>query len=304
MAPSKWSLFKKKSRKIKGIYLWGSVGRGKTCLMDLFYDSVSNIKKERVHFHAFMQEIHARISQVKSLDVVADEISNRTQVLCFDEFQVTNITDAMIMSRFFRRLFERDVVMVMTSNVEPSKLYENGLSREHFLPFIALLSESLEILHIKEGKDYRRGPGERFFYEISTHWDQLTQDATESTAVLKKGQRSLVVEKSKGDYAWFSFADLCARPLGVRDYLLLSQNYKGVFIDHIPELSSSDRNEAHRLMALVDVLYERKIPLYYNATVSPDLLYPEGEGAKAFERTASRLYEMRKWYKNYDQTNS
>ena len=295
--PKKLSLFKKK-RSIKGIYLWGSVGRGKTCLMDLFYESMTLPQKRREHFHIFMQEIHARIKQLKSLDLVADEVAAQVKLLCFDEFQVTNIADAMIMSRFFERLMEKGVVMVTTSNVAPKDLYLNGLGREHFLPFIDLLSSHMEILKIEDGIDYRKENRQNAPSDLLNSWKALTNGNEVETLHLKKGLRTIEVKQSAGDYAWFTFDDLCAKPLGVRDYLLLSHHYKGIFVDPLPTLTSAERNEAHRLMTLVDVLYERKIPLYYSGTIDPDQIYTQGEGVKAFERTASRLYEMRKWYTN------
>lgn len=295
--PKKLSLFKKK-RSIKGIYLWGSVGRGKTCLMDLFYESMTLPQKRREHFHVFMQEIHARIKQLKSLDLVADEVAAQVKLLCFDEFQVTNIADAMIMSRFFERLMEKGVVMVTTSNVPPKDLYLNGLGREHFLPFIDLLTSHMEILKIEDGIDYRKENRQNAPADLLNSWKALTNGNEVESLYLKKGLRTIEVKQSAGDYAWFTFDDLCAKPLGVRDYLLLSNHYKGIFIEPFPTLTSAERNEAHRLMTLVDVLYERKIPLYYSGTIDPDQIYKQGEGAKAFERTASRLYEMRKWYIN------
>lgn len=295
--PKKLSLFKKK-RSIKGIYLWGSVGRGKTCLMDLFYESMTLPQKRREHFHIFMQEIHTRIKKIKSLDSVADEVASEIKLLCFDEFQVTNIADAMIMSRFFGRLIEKGVVMVMTSNVAPKDLYLNGLGREHFLAFIDLLSSHMEILKIEDGIDYRKENRKKAPSDLLEYWKKLTNGNDVESLHLKKGLRTIEVKQSAGDYAWFTFNDLCAKPLGVRDYLLLSSNYKGIFIDPLPTLTPAERNEAHRLMNLVDVLYERKIPLYYSGTIDPDQIYTQGEGAKSFERTASRLYEMRKWYTN------
>ena len=184
----RWPLFSKK-KPIRGIYLWGSVGRGKTYLMDLFFDSIAFPEKRREHFHVFMQEIHARIKQLKSLDLVADEVADQVKLLCFDEFQVTNIADAMIMSRFFGRLMEKGVVMVTTSNVAPQDLYLNGLGREHFLPFIDLLTSHMEVLKIEDGIDYRKENRQNAPADLLKSWKVLTNGNEVKSLQLKKGLR-------------------------------------------------------------------------------------------------------------------
>jgi len=297
----------------QGLYLHGSVGRGKTMLMDLFYATVGLQQRRRAHFHEFMLEVHERLNGARrkagengandALLAVAGEIAEETWLMCFDEFEVRDVADAMILGRLFTRLFELGVVLVATSNQAPARLYEGGLNRQLFLPFVALLQRRLEVLHLDGAQDYRMlgfvgtpvyhtplGPESDAALEHA--FEQLTgRRRGEAEEIEVKGRKFRVAEQARG-VARFSFEELCLRPLGPVDYLAIAERYHTVVLADIPRLAADQRNEARRLISLIDVLYDNRVRLVCSAEVSPDGLYPQGEEAPAFRRTVSRLAEM------------
>ncbi len=294
----------------KGLYLWGSVGCGKSMLMDLFYHSLPITTKKRVHFHAFMQEVHAHFHTYRHhknpdpLKMFADELAENCTVLCFDELQVHDITDAMILSRLFEYLFDHRLVMVATSNRPPEDLYLNGLQRERFLPFIALIRQQLQVMELKGKRDYRQGRlaalQQRYFTTNQAHalsdmkalFAEATMHQLPHPARLTVQGREVVLEKAYGEVAWTSFAALCEHPLAAADYLALTLQFRFLFLEGVPVLTPDQRNEAKRFVTLIDVLYEAKTCLCMSAAAEPERLYQAGEGAFEFERTASRLQEM------------
>jgi cell division protein ZapE len=296
----------------RGLYIHGQVGRGKTMLMDLFFASVAFEAKKRWHFHAFMLAVHERIQRGRAttdgdpIPFVAAEIAAESPLLCFDEFQVTDIADAMILGRLFKNLFERGVVMVATSNTAPDDLYRNGLNRQLFEPFIALIEQRLDVLELVSAKDYRLdkiATLPRYFSPddaaarsaLDAHWAALTAGKMARSTSLDVHGRSLSVPMAANGAARFSFADLCEKPLGSGDYLAIAKAFHTVLIDGIPTLGREKRNEARRFIILVDVLYDQRIQLVASAAAEPHALYLAGDGSEAFERTASRLVEMRSW---------
>lgn len=309
-----WSAFLKSNDDAgegpKGLYIYGGVGRGKTMLMDLFFDHVQFESKRRIHFHEFMAEAHDRIGRGRAttdgdpIPFVAKEMAGEAQLLCFDEMQVYDIADAMILSRLFKDLFAGGVVVVATSNSEPQRLYHNGLNRNLFLPFIDLLTTHTEIVALKAAKDYRleKLVGHSLYFspvdqraraEMDAHWQRLTCGHEASEVHLEVKGRQLVVPEAAMGVARFSFDDLCARPLGARDYLHIAHAFHTVLMDDIPILGPEKRNEARRFINLIDALYDNQICFLASAAAEPDGLYTVGDGADAFERTASRLMEMR-----------
>jgi cell division protein ZapE len=305
--PSRRFLFS--SRPPRGLYLWGDVGRGKSMLMDLFFDTVDFKVKRRIHFNAFMVDVHERIHaerQAKSDDPIAPvarALAAHAHLLCFDEFQVLDVADAMILGRLFEQLFALGVVVVATSNVEPEHLYEGGLNRQLFLPFIALLKSKLDVFALRGPIDYRlhRIGGMRVYVTslsvetdtaMDAAWLRLTDERRPSPAALTVLGRSLHVPRAAKGVARFSFDDLCVRPLGAPDYLAIAQAFHTVMIDRIPQLSPAARNEARRFVVLIDTLYDEGVKLICSAAVAPEDLYREGDGAESFRRTASRLIEM------------
>ena len=296
--------------RLNGLYLYGGVGIGKSMMMDLFHADAPVEKKRRVHFHDFMQEVHAALREERArgtsdpLGPIAARIAEEARLLCFDEVQVTDIADAMILKRLFEGLFEAGVVVVATSNRHPTDLYKNGLNRHLFEPFIALIQERLDVLHVDGPPDYRKIDANRggVYFAPATQenrrafddlWRSFCDGETPEPATLALQGRSLVVPLAAGDAMRATFADLCAKPLGAGDYLLLARTYPTVFVEGIPVLSPARRDEAKRFVTLVDALYEARARLVILAAAEPEALYREGDNAFEFERTASRLLEMR-----------
>lgn len=306
--PGLFGLFAKPPEPVRGLYLWGGVGRGKSMLMDLFGETVA-VPKRRVHFHAFMQEVQAKIDaarRAKEEDAilpVAQEIAASVRLLCFDEMQITDIADAMIVGRLFEELFKRGVTVVTTSNRPPDDLYKNGLNRQLFLPFIAILNERLEVQEIGSETDYRlhRLAGAQVYFSpagkaahkaMDALWDELTgHDGTTKLRIEVKG-RAVVVPHYHNGVGRARFWDLCGAMLGPADFLAIAGALRVLMIDDIPHLSASNFNEAKRFVTLIDTLYEARVRLICSAADLPERLYTEGTGSFEFERTASRLREM------------
>ncbi len=297
----------------RGLYLWGPVGRGKSMLMDLFFESAPVAKKARVHFHEFMLARHAFLRELRArgdvdanqlIALAAKDVANDAKLLCFDEFAVTDIADAMILGRLFERLFALDVVIVATSNRRPAELYKNGLNRQLFEPFIAMLEERLDVIELAAAKDYRleRLLAAPVYYAplgpaaseaIDGAWDRLTFKAEPHLVILDVSGRALRVERQAAGVARFSFEELCARPLGAADYIEIAERFHTILLEDVPKLSPAQRDEAARFRLLIDALYEAKTKLVMSANAQPDALYPAGDQSFEFERTASRLMEMR-----------
>ena len=294
-----------------GLYLVGEVGRGKSMLMDLFFDEAQVQRKQRIHFHAFMQDIHARIFAWKQsspgvadpVPPLADDIASRAALLCFDEFQINDIADAMILGRLFAALFERAVVVVATSNTTPDDLFRGKPGRDAFLPFIALIKHHLDVLVLEGGRDFRRArlrglptwhvpPNGRADAALDRAFENLSGGATPRAERLTVSGRTLRVPLAAGGVARFDFSTLCGQPLGPGDYLAVATHYGALVLDGIPRLGPENYDQARRFITLVDALYDHRVKLVASAEAAPDLLYERGEGAKAFERTASRLEEM------------
>lgn len=292
----------------QGLYLWGGVGRGKSMLMDLFFQHVATRDKRRVHFHAFMQEVQAALHEARKTGVddaikpVAEGIARNLKLLCFDEMQITDIADAMIVGRLFERLFEAGVMIVTTSNRAPRDLYKDGLNRALFLPFIKLLEDRLEVDELDAMVDYRqdRLAGEPVWFSpadaeavraIDRIWHDLTGGREEALVLEVKG-RDVAIPRFWAGQARVTFAELCARPLGPADYLALTGAVKLLVLEDIPVMGPTNANEAKRFVTLVDTLYEGHVRLVASAAAAPEALYVEGTGAFEFERTASRLREM------------
>ena len=301
---------------LKGLYVYGEVGRGKTMLMDLFFETSAVVRKRRVHFHEFMADVHERIhvyrQELKNgeanddpIQRTAAAIAEESWLLCFDEFHVTDIADAMILGRLFTRLFELGVVMVATSNLAPGDLYKDGLNRTLFLPFIALLQRHCDVVRLEARIDFRleKLTGVPTWHvpddakaeaSLDDAWRRLAGDAGAPHELVVKGHIVRVPKAAMG-VARFSFGDLCAQPLAAADYLRIAHEFHTIILDHIPVMGHGQRNEAKRFIILIDTLYDHAVKLLVSAQAQPDELYlaTEGYEASEFKRTASRLIEMR-----------
>ncbi len=307
-APKK-GLFRKAAPIVgpKGLYLWGGVGRGKSMLMDLLYDQI-DVPKQRSHFHAFMQWVHGAIAQARKDGVddaiapVAADLAARVRFLAFDEMQISDITDAMIVGRLFEALFAAGVTVVTTSNRVPDDLYKDGLNRQLFLPFIALLKDRMEVHELASDTDYRQSvmAGSPVYFTpndataragVDALWNGLTLGEVGPLNLRVKG-RDVIIPAFSNGVARARFHDLCGVPLGAADYLALADAVRVLILEDVPRLSRDNFNEAKRFVTLIDALYEAKVRLIVSAAASPDMLYLEGTGVFEFERTASRLREM------------
>lgn len=317
-------LFRRKAAAPKGIYIWGAVGRGKSLLMDIFFNNTDVAPKRRVHFHEFMAETHDRIAHWRALDErakrrhrraskeslddpmppVAADIAEGARLLCFDEFQVTDIADAMILGRLFKELLAEGVVITATSNRHPDDLYRDGLNRQLFLPFIALLKQRLDIVELDSERDYRLdrlGHAPVYYVPLGPEadaamdrsWKAMIAGAQEHEETIVVKGREIVAPRCARGLSRFTFNELCARPLGAADYLALVRRFGALFIDRIPALGPGNRDQARRFITLIDTIYESRTKLVCSAAAEPDALYPAGDSAFDFQRTASRLFEMR-----------
>jgi cell division protein ZapE len=303
---------------IMGLYVHGSVGRGKTMLMDLFFKLAPIEKKRRAHFHEFMADVHSRIhahrqklkagetKQADPVPPVAAALRDEAQLLCFDEFTVTDIADAMILARLFTELFARGCILVATSNVEPDNLYRDGLNRGLFLPFVGLLQQYVEIASLDSPTDYRLEKLESLpVYlaplspdvpaQMDRAWSRITADKPEVPTAIEMKGRVVEVPRACGRHARFTFDELCARPLGASDYLAIAERFDVVFVENIPHLGPEKRNETKRFIILIDALYDARVRVFASAVAMPEALLTAKKGTEGFEfdRTVSRLFEMR-----------
>lgn len=301
---------RKKEKTTAGLYIWGGVGRGKTMLMDDFYESLPpSVSKRRVHYHEFMIGVHNELHKArqkgaaeKALLKYAEKTARETRVLCFDEFHVTDIADAMILGRLFIALFDDCVTCVMTSNWPPDQLYKGGLQRDRFLPFIALLQECMEVVELDGGIDYRLKcliDTGVYFWPLTKSamadevFERLTGGAKVDSEKLNIKGRTIPVDRVAKGIARFTFQQLCERPMGAEDYLAIADSYHTVFLEGVPKLGYDRRNEAKRLMTLVDAFYDRRTKLIVTADAPPDQLYCGHDHEFEFQRTVSRIMEMK-----------
>jgi len=303
---------------IKGLYIYGDVGRGKTMLMDFFFETSPVARKRRAHFHEFMLDVHERIYAVRQkmklgahegedpIRLVADELAERAWLLCFDEFHVTDIADAMILGRLFTQLFARGIVMVATSNVAPKAQYQEGLNRALFLPFIKMLEERMDAVRLNARTDFRleKLSGMPVWYApadvaadgaLDEAWRRLAGGHEGSAQELPLKGRNVHVPRAAMGVARFTFPDLCEAPLAAADYLRIAHEYHTIILDHVPAMTYDTRNAAKRFIILIDTLYDMNVKLIASAAAEPDALYRADQGfeAQEFKRTASRLIEMR-----------
>jgi cell division protein ZapE len=301
----------------KGLYLYGGVGRGKSMLMDLFFDTTTFEPRRRVHFHAFMLEVHQSNHRWRAMSEderqksgddpirpLATRIASEAKLLCFDEFHVTDVADAMILGRLFEALFDEGVVIVLTSNRAPDELYVGGLNRSLFLPSIEMLKTRLDVRHLQSPTDYRleRIKGmpvyhcpldERSANELDVSFKALTDvEIGEAQEIAVQQGRTLKVSEAAKGVARFTFEELCARPLGAADYLAIAEHFHTIVLADIPQMDRDKRNEAKRFVTLIDALYDNHTKLVCSAAARPEDLYPSGDGSFEFSRTASRLIEM------------
>jgi len=304
-------------QELTGLYIWGEVGRGKTMLMDMFFAACPVQRKRRAHFHQFLLDVHERLNAYRHkvkygetiaddpVHLTADDLAEQAWVLCFDEFHVTDIADAMILGRLFTRMFERGVVVVATSNVEPDELYQDGLNRALFLPFIGLLTQRMEVLRLDARTDFRMEKliGVKVWHvpadaaadrAIDAAWRRLTGGRDGQALDLVVKGHHLHVPRAAMGVARFGFDDLCEQPYGAIDYLRIAHEFHTVIIDHVPAMTFADRNEAKRFIALIDTFYDAGVKLIASAAAEPGALYQASEGYEVneFKRTASRLIEM------------
>jgi len=309
LTPKGFSLFRSRET-LKGLYIWGDVGRGKTMLMDLFFADAPEPKKQRLHFNAFMRDVHARIHALRAqpgmddpIAPLARAIAKDARLLCFDEFQVTDVADAMIQGRLFEQFFAQGMVIVATSNTPPERLYEGGLNRPLFVPFIAQIQARIEVVTLNGPTDYRlQNLKDMDVYmsplspqtdaAMEAAWGKVAGGPGKPASLTVLG-RTVVIPRAGRGAARFGFEELCGRPLGGADYLAIAQDFHTVFIDHIPVLTPEMRNWARRFTLLIDTLYDEGVKLVCSAAAPPEALLADDFGAEAFRRTASRLVEMR-----------
>ena len=304
----KYLLGIKTENKIIGLYFWGGVGRGKTYLVDCFFDCLPFENKWRIHFHRFMQNIHKELNELSNiespLEIIADRLSQKTQIICFDEFHVSDITDAMLLGGLLEALFKRNVVLVATSNQHPDQLYYDGLQRDRFLPAISLLKKNTKVVNIDSGIDYRL----EFFDHAEIYHSPLDDNANaileddfihvcpdkgDEASILEIEDREIETVRRGDGVVWFDFKAICAGPRGVADYIEIARQYQTVLIANIPVMNDNDNDVAKRLIILVDEFYDRNVKLIITAEAAPAKLYQGKRLAESFKRTQSRLEEMR-----------
>ncbi|HEY7240614.1 MAG TPA: cell division protein ZapE [Burkholderiales bacterium] len=286
----------------RGVYLWGQVGRGKSFLMDSFYLCLPLVRKRRVHFHHFMREIHREMNLLKGtedpLAEVAARSAGRYRLVCFDEFHVSDIADAMILGRYLEQVMDRGVVFCMTSNYHPDALYPNGLQRERFLPAIELIKAQLDVIEVDNGTDYRRLKMERLkVYHVGTDGEfpkifDALKDVEEERHPLDVEGRSIPYRKRAGGLVWFEFQVLCGGPRSYADYVDLARRFHTIMLSGVPRMSPKNADAARRFTWLIDVLYDDRVNLIVSAEAEPDQLFTEGENSAEFQRSVSRLLEM------------
>ncbi|MEI7668467.1 MAG: cell division protein ZapE [Pseudomonadota bacterium] len=300
----------KSNESVKSIYIWGNVGRGKSLLMDMFFNQVNLKEKQRIHFHSLMLGIHSNIHLLRKknienpLEITAISIAKNAKLICLDEFQVTDVADAMILNKLFTSLFAENVVFVITSNRPPEELYMGGLQREKFLDFVKVVREKMDIIELASPNDYRmqqikslksvyltpiNSANKKLF---SDTYKELTLHSEITPMTIDVSGRKLNINNSCGGVAYFSFHELCETPLGASDYLAIAEKFDTIFLENIPILSTEKRNEARRFVTLIDVLYDNNVKLICSAESEPANIYNAGDGSFEFQRTVSRLIEM------------